>query len=156
LSVSGDQVNNTSTTPLHGTTMANDILTTLSATSGGKTSAQIISVDVFGNNSETTTYDVAAGITLAVNKGANILNISLGSTGDSPILQQVIQQAGAAGIVMYAAAGNQPTGQPLYPAGYSGVIAVTAIQPNGQLAPYANVFPGVQMAAPGTSLMNYA
>ena len=66
-----------------------------------------------------------------------MLNLSLGGSSDSAIMDSVIQQAIAAGIPVYAAAGNQPVSTPTYPAADPGVIAVTATQ-GGQLAPYAN------------------
>jgi len=91
---------------------------------------------------------VALGIQAAVDNGANVLNLSLGGTGNSSVLDSVIQQAIAAGIPIFAAAGNQPVGTPTYPAANSGVMAVTATQ-GGQIAPYANFGSFVELAFPG-------
>ena len=148
-------VDNTSaagTDPTHGTAMAETILRALASASGGGTSAQILPVNVYGSGETTTSFDVALGIQLAVDNGANVLNLSLAGAGDSSVLAGIIQQAIAAGIPVFAAAGNQPVGTPMFPAADSGVIAVTATQGN-QLAPYANYGNFVDIALPGASVI---
>jgi hypothetical protein len=115
----------TGTDPTHGTAMAEAILRAIAQASGGSTSAQILPVNVYSSGESTTSWDVALGIQAAVDNGANVLNLSLGGSGDSSVLDSVIQQAIAAGIPIFAAAGNQPVGTPTYPAADSGVMAVT-------------------------------
>jgi len=139
-------------TPTHATGMAQTIWTAMASSSGGHTSAQILPVDVYGSSPTTTSWNVALGIQAAVDKGANILNLSLGSSGDSAVLDSVIQQAEAAGVLIFAAAGNQPVNTPTYPAALPGVNAVTAVQ-SGQLASYANYGDFIDMALPGTSVI---
>jgi hypothetical protein len=144
------------TTPTHGTFMVNNIYDALAATSSnGSSPVKILSVDVYGNSPTTTTFDVANGIVQAVNNGANILNMSLGSTGDSQLLQNVINQASQQGVTMFAAAGNTPVTTPTYPAAYSGVVAVTASGPNGGIASYANRGSFVQVIAPGDNVVPF-
>ena len=109
-------------------------------------------MNVYGSGETTTSWNVALGIQAAVDNGANMLNLSLGGTGDSSVLDSVIQQAIAAGIPVFAAAGNQPVTTPTYPAADTGVIAVTATQ-GGQLAPYANFGSFVSLALPGASMI---
>lgn len=140
--------------PSHGTTMLWNMLTSLAASTEGNTSVQFVCVDVFGADGQLTTYDVVTGTIMAVNNGANVINWSLGSPGESTILANLVKDLSARGIAMIAASGNEPTGEPFYPAGYDGVMAVTATQ-NGQLAPYANVWSGVNVAAPGSSLIKF-
>jgi Subtilase family len=147
LSVTGDTYA-TGADPTHGTAMAEAILRAIAQASGGSTSAQILPVNVYSSGETTTSWDVALGIQAAVDNGANVLNLSLGGTGDSSVLDSVIQQAVAAGIPIFAAAGNQPVGTPTYPAADSGVMAVTATQ-GGQIAPYANYGNFVSLAFPG-------
>ena len=88
----------------------------------------------------------------AVDNGATVLNLSLGGSTDSPVLDDIIQQALARGIMVFAAAGNQPGTMPTYPAAIPGVNAVTALGP-GQLASYADYGSFVDMALPGTSVV---
>jgi len=139
----------------HGQAMAETILQGIKPPSGGSTSVQILPIDVYGNNPTTTTYDVIAGVYRAVNSGANIINLSLGSPGDSPTLHTLIQNASRQGVVFFGAAGNQPVTSPTYPAAYSEVIAVTAGDRPGQLAPYANRGSFVDIMAPGTSVVPF-
>ena len=142
-------------TPTHATSMAETLLRTLQMSSGGSTSAKILPVDVYGSRTTTSTFDVANGIARAVNGGANIINLSLGSAGDSSFLQLVIRKASAQGVVFFAAAGNEPVTTPVYPAAYPEVTAVTAGDRQGQIASYANRGDFVDVVAPGSSIVNY-
>jgi hypothetical protein len=139
----------------HGTAMLETIFQSLQANSQGSTSVKILPVDVYGPNETTSTFDVALGITEAINAGANPINLSLGGTGDSTILHQVIQSGYNQGIVFYAAAGNQPVATPVYPAAYPEVQAVTASGSPGQVADYANRGSFVDIMLPGTSIVPY-
>jgi len=140
--------------PTHGTSMAETILRSLASETKGSSSVQILPVDVYGPNASTSTFDVANGIAAAVNGGANPINLSLGSAGDSPFLDSVIQDATSKNIVFIAAAGNTPVTTPFYPAAYPEVMAVTAID-QGQLASYANRGSFVSLGAPGTSIVYF-
>jgi hypothetical protein len=139
--------------PTHGTAMIQTILRAISQSSGGSSSARILPVDVYGSGESTTSWNVALGIQAAVNHGATILNMSLGGSSDSSVLDSVIQQALADGIVIFAAAGNTPVNTPTYPAAIPGVNDVTALGAPGQLAPYADFSPQVDMALPGASIV---
>ena len=141
-------------TPTHGTAMAETILTSLQDLTKGSTSVQILPVDVYGPNSSTSTFDVANGIVQAVNGGAQIINLSLGSADDAPYLHQVVQEATSQGILLIGAAGNQPVTTPFFPAAYPEVDAVTAID-QGQLASYANRGSWISFGAPGNSLVPF-
>jgi len=150
VSVAGDAGVNSSD-PTHATSMAETILRAMAA-QGGATSAQILPVDVYGSDTMASTWNVALGIQQAVNAGANPINLSLGSSSDSAILNQVIQDAQAQGIVFFAAAGNQPVSTPTYPAALAGVYAVGATQGN-QLASYSNYGSFIAIALPGASVV---
>ena len=151
LSVAGDAAANSSDVT-HGTAMAYTILEAIGAAEHGGSSVQIQPVDVYGPNPMTTSWDVALGVQAAVNNGATVVNMSLGSSGDSSILDDVIQSAEKDGIVFFAAAGNQPVSTPTYPAAAPGVFAVTAVQ-NGQIAPYADFGNFVSLGLPGNSVV---
>jgi hypothetical protein len=131
--------------------MAETILRAIAA-QGGSTSAQILPVDVYGPDTMASTWNIALGIQQAVNAGANPINLSLGSSSDSPILNQVIQEAQARGIVFFAAAGTQPVTTPTYPAALDGVWAVGATQ-GDRLAPYSNYGTFIALALPGASVI---
>jgi serine protease len=106
-----------------------------------------------------TDYDIEQAIRFAAGlpndsgtlpaRRADVLNLSLGGPGFSAASQAVYDQARAAGVVLVAAAGNQATSTPFYPAAYPGVIAVGAVDINKQRAPYSNFGPWIDIAAPG-------
>ncbi len=158
VSVAGPDPNvNGDVTPTHGTAMAELLLQQLgvSSASSGASSVRVLPVDIYGGSETTTSFDVAAGIAAAVNNGANVINLSLGGDGDSSILHAEIQQAHAQGVEFFAAAGNAPVTTPTYPAAYSEVVSVTAVQADGAPASYANRGSFVQVGAPGTGLVAY-
>jgi hypothetical protein len=140
----------------HGTAMADTILRGVQANTGGKTSVKILPVDVYGCNETTSTFDVANGVYQAIqNNGVNVVNLSLGGQGDSPLLHNLIQQGVKQGVVFFAAAGNQPVTTPTYPAAYPEVQAVTAGNGPGQVADYANRGSFVDLMLPGTSIVPF-
>jgi hypothetical protein len=141
--------------PTHGPSMFQDILRGVASTTGGSSSVQIWSVDVYGPNATSTTFNVAAGIVDAINNGhADMINYSGGGPGDSPILHDVIRQAAQNGIPVFAAAGNDASAQPFYPAAYPEVISVTAGN-NGQLASYANFGSYIKLILPGSAVVYF-
>lgn len=154
INVTGDTTDLSSSDPTHGTAMAAAILQAISQ-QGSSSSVQILPVNVYGNSETATTWNVALGVQAAVDGGATVLNMSLAGTTDSSVLDDIIQQAIAKGVVVFAAAGNQPVATPNYPAAIPGVNAVTALGAPGQLASYANYGSFVEMALPGTSWVNY-
>ena len=135
ISVVGD-VATSSTDITHGTAMAQPVLRGVSQqnTSGspGGSKVRVLSVVVYDSSETTTSWNVALGVQAAVDNGATVLNLSLGGTADSAILDNVIQQALAQGIPVFAAAGNQPVNTPTYPAAIPGVNAVTALGSPGR------------------------
>jgi len=136
----------------HGTAMAETILRSLGLAEQGSSSVQILPVDVYGASPNATTWNVADGIVQAVNGGANVINLSLGGSGESSVLADVIQSAEKDGIVFFAAAGNEPVSTATYPAAYPGVVAVTAAE-HGQIAPYADFGSFVDLAAPDSTVV---
>ena len=155
ISVAGDGTTTAADGPSHGTAMAETILKSLAElrSSSGSTSVRILPVDVYGGSESTSTFDVAKGIYEAINRGATIINLSLGSDGNAQYLQDVIASGHSQGVIFLAAAGNEPVTTPTYPAAYPGVIAVTAETTSGQIADYANRGSFVQAGAPGQSIV---
>jgi hypothetical protein len=141
----------------HGTSMMETILrgVALAQDGSGSTPVKILPVDIYGNNSFTTTYSVAAGIYKAVSAGATVINLSLGSPGTAGYLQTIIQNSKAQGVVFFAAAGNEPVTTPYYPAAYQEVTAVTAGDKRGNLASYANRGEFVDVVGPGTTIVYF-
>jgi hypothetical protein len=83
------------------------------------------------------------------------VNLSLGGEGDSSYLHDTIRSAHDQGVLFIGAAGNEPVTTATYPAAYPEVIAVTASDASGALAPYANRGDFIDVIAPGGSLITF-
>jgi hypothetical protein len=122
---------------------------------GNTTPVKILPVDVYGNSGQATTYEVAEGVLQALKSGARIINLSLGTEGDTPYLHQIIQAGVEAGATFVASAGNKPTTTPMYPAGYPEVNSITAGDSPNSIAPYANISPSNDAMAPGAARIQF-
>jgi subtilisin family serine protease len=81
------------------------------------------------------------------------VNMSFSGPRD-PLVENAIARMHAKGVVFVAAAGNQgPTAPPSYPAAYPDVIAVTAVNRNGENYRHANRGDYVDVAAPGVEIL---
>jgi hypothetical protein len=141
----------------HATAMAETILRALESLpqDGTGTPVRILPIDIYGAAGTTTTFDVARGLLAAVEAGPAFINLSLGTDTDSPFLYRLIQDISRQGTGIIAAAGNEPVATPVYPAAYPEVLAVTAADRRGQIAPYANFGAFVEVIAPGTAIIEF-
>ncbi len=106
-----------------------------------------------------TSYDViqcvrfAAGLSNDSNtvppQRADIINLSLGSSFSSQSEQDTFNEARAAGVIVVAAAGNEASSSPSFPAAYGGVVSVAATTITKAHASYSNFGPTIDVAAPG-------
>lgn len=116
---------------------------------GMNPAAKILPIDVFDGGMGASDVSIAEGILYAVEKGAKVINMSLGGPGTSPVLEDAIATAIKKGVVVVAAAGNESSDAVSYPAGYEGVISVGSINNKKQLSYYSNYGPSVDIVAPG-------
>lgn len=136
----------------HGTHVAGTIAQTTDnglGVAGVAYRAQILPVKVLAGAGGGTSEQVAAGIDWAVDHGAQIINLSLGSGQYSEVVHLAAVKARAQGVLIVAAAGNDGRQNVSWPGALEEVIGVAAIGPDGGVAPYSNRGPGVDIAAPG-------
>jgi len=116
--------------------------------------AHIMPVKVLDFSGRGTYFNVAAGILWATDHGAQVINLSLGgpTPSDSKTLKGAVDYAVGKGVTLVASAGNAYGGAVLYPAAYSGVIAVAAVDPNLVNAAFSACGPQVDLAAPGVKI----
>ncbi len=114
--------------------------------------ASLLSVRVLDSAGVGDVFTVSSGLNEAVQRGAKVVSLSLGTTQSSDILATAVQQALSAGVLIVAAAGNDGVGQVAYPAAYSGVVAVSAVDANGIRATFSNYGPEVLISAPGVGI----
>ena len=112
--------------------------------------SQIMAVRVLDANGSGYSSDVASGILWAADHGADVINMSLGSSVGSQAEQEAVAYAAELGIVVVAATGNEYQADGVsYPAAYPEVIAVGASNGIDQVVPYSNRGPEVDLVAPG-------
>jgi len=117
---------------------------------------QLIIVKVLDDSGAGTTSDATAGITWAADQGAKVINMSLGTTDPQTesLYAQAINYALSKGAIVVAAAGNDGTNEPNYPAAVPGVVSVAATTNTDQKASYSNYGSSVQIAAPGDNILS--
>lgn len=93
--------------------------------------------------------DVADGIVHAVDAGADVISMSLGSYFSSNLIKDACQYAWDKGCILVAAAGNDNIQWRHYPAAYDTVIAVSATDKYDRKASYSNYGNWIELAAPG-------
>jgi len=130
------------------------------AGSGWRT--RIMPVRALGKGGIGANYDIAQAVLYAAglenvsktfpSQKADIINLSLSGTIDSELEQDVYDRVRAQGVIVVAAAGNGGNSQPMYPAAYKGVLAVSGVDINEQKAAYSNSGSYVDLAAPGGDL----
>jgi thermitase len=98
--------------------------------------------------------DLVQGIYWSVNNRAKAINLSLGAEENSRILEHAVDYAWEHGVVVVAAAGNDNTGRPNYPAAYNHVISVAATDQSNKRARFSNYGTTVDVAAPGVAILS--
>lgn len=100
--------------------------------------------------------DIASALTYVADSGDyKVINMSLAGTQGTQTLQEAVDYAWNAGLVIVAAAGNAYSTQLQYPAGYSNAIAVGATDYHDNLASYSTFGKSwVSVLAPGTAIMS--
>jgi thermitase len=121
---------------------------------GGCFDCELLIAKVMGRIGFTTDSRIVKGINWSANHGADVVNLSLGGSGDSSVLRTAVDRAYGRGALVVAAAGNEGTNEPQYPAAYSKVIAVSATTADGRLARYSSRGDWVDLAAPGTDILS--
>lgn len=100
---------------------------------------------------------IITAVDWAIENKMDILNLSLGYSGDPSILEeQAFARAADAGIIAVAASGNDFYGDDGidYPANYSTVLSVGAVDPDRVITAFSQRGPGLKLVAPGTGVLS--
>jgi serine protease len=138
----------------HGTHVAGTIAQTTNngvGVAGLAHCAKLMPVKVLSKGGWGTMADVAEGIRWAADHGAQVINLSLGSSSRSKVVENAVTHAYNKGVVVVAAAGN--SGKSVgFPAAYHGAIAVSATDKNDAIAWFSSRGPEVAIGAPGVGV----
>ncbi|MFH1312888.1 MAG: S8 family serine peptidase [Candidatus Eisenbacteria bacterium] len=112
----------------------------------------LMTLKVLDGNGDGSGAWISQGVFYAVNKGAKVINLSLGSYNPSAVLRQSIDFAYGSGCVIVAAIGNDDSELPFYPAAYDNVIAVGATDFHDNRAWFSNHGLYIDVVAPGADI----
>lgn len=126
--------------------------------------AKLLPLQVIDDNGNGFSDDVAQAIIYAIDQGADVINMSLGTNGDDPQVRSAVDLAFENNVVVVAAAGNcgnstsgpcsgQTAGYVTFPANYNRVVAVGATDSNNTRANFSSYGERVDIVAPGAGTL---
>jgi subtilisin family serine protease len=123
---------------------------------GAAWQGRIMPIKVLDSQGQANDDDIAAGITYAVDRGASVINLSLGGPGASNTLQAAVNYATSRNVVVIAAAGNDGQDSDVrkrtlehFPAACAGVVAVGSTDTSGNHSPFSSYGNWIDVVAPG-------
>jgi predicted GH43/DUF377 family glycosyl hydrolase len=140
----------------HGTRNAgivSAISDNLIGVAGVSWNATVMSINVSSETNDGSIAHGIDGIIYAVENGADVINCSWGGYDIySRYEQDIIKHADSLGVVVIAAAGNDNTDQPFYPASYDNVLSIAGTDTNDNKWSGSNYGPNIDLAAPAESI----
>lgn len=149
-------VDNQTPPDVHGTAIASIIASNDPSALGLAPRAELFAAEVFDQTAEqgqfASTVSLIKALNWLVTQEVSVVNISLAGPPNR-LLETALARVRERGVVAIAAAGNGgPMAQPMYPAAYPQVVAVTATDARGRAFRLANRGEYVDIAAPGVNI----
>jgi subtilisin family serine protease len=135
----------------HGTHVAGIIGAVTGAAKGIAPHCKILSLKVLGHSGMWSNYSVAQAVRHAADAKVDIVCMSLGSPSPSESVHQAIKYASGKGVIVVCAAGNDG-GAVNFPAAFSEVIAVGAVDRAGNVCEFSSRGKEIEVAAPGQDI----
>jgi len=144
------------TPTFHGTAIASMLNANSANYTGIAPSSQLYAASVFENDRSRGAVASTASLVKALDwltrEKVEVINISLAGPPNR-LLEAVLARVSQRGIPVLAAAGNAgPASEPLYPAAYDSVVAITAVEADGSVFRLANRGEYLDLAAPGVNI----
>lgn len=114
----------------------------------------LLPVRVLNGTCSGSVADVAEALVWAVERGARVINLSLGTASPSTLLENATYYAYRHGAALFAASGNSGSSTVVYPARYDWVMAVGAVDSAAQRASFSNYGTELDLMAPGVSILS--
>lgn len=102
-----------------------------------------------------TPENFAKAITWAVDRQADVINMSIAWEEDHPAIRAAVKDAVERGVVLVASGGNKDkdgNSRISYPVGYDGVVGVGAVNEQGVVSPVSESGDWIDICAPGDSV----
>ncbi len=116
--------------------------------------ARILPVTVLNSDGVGDLWTIAKGLGYAIDSRADVINMSLGSTYSSRLIEDMVDDAAAHGALVVAAMGNMAREDPEeYPAALTAAFGVCATGEDDHRAPFSNWNPKADLSAPGTTAL---
>ncbi len=140
----------------HGTAIASIIVANGADFVGIAPNSEVYAAAVFEQDPErgeiASTVSLVRALDWLISSGVDVVNISLAGPPNR-LLEAALQRAAEHNVMILAAAGNGgPVAQPMYPAAYSTVVAVTAVDDAGRVFRLANRGDYLDISAPGVRM----
>ena len=116
--------------------------------------AKILAIKALNDDGFGQAFYLARAIYHAVERDAEVVNLSLSSTADTRIVAEAVAEAVGAGVFVAAAAGNAGHAQPEYPAAGTAAFGVAATNRSNRAATFTNRHPNLDIAAPGVKIVS--
>ena len=136
----------------HGTAVASLIAGNSASAPGIAPAVELVSIRVGDDSGRADSFALAAGILAAVDAGVQIINISMGTTEDNPLIEDAVLYARDQSVLIVAASGNSEQADASYPAAYPSVISVGAVDARGEHMDFSNYGTYLSVTAPGYAL----
>jgi subtilisin family serine protease len=118
--------------------------------------AKILPLKAFTSNGQGYLSNIVAALYYAVQNNADVVNMSFDVSTSSAALSQAISYANQQGVILVAAAGNESTSAPVYPAALNssvmGIASTSNYDVRSTFSNYGNT--DVWIAAPGEYVMS--
>lgn len=114
--------------------------------------AKILPIQALDDDGYGDTVSVGQSILYAVDQGVDVISISLGTPYHDTFVQEAIEIATKAGIIVVAASGNDGCDCMSYPARYPEVVAVGALNSSGLPADFSSWGNELDILAPGSGI----
>ena len=133
----------------HGTAVASLIAGTDVTAPGVAPAAELISIRISDDDGKADSFAMAAGILAAVDEGVDLINISMGTPVDNPLIAEAVAYANDHDVLIIASSGNSEGADATYPAAYPSVISVGAVDARGEHLEFSNYGKYLSLTAPG-------
>jgi subtilisin family serine protease len=142
----------------HGTAIASIIAANSNDYLGLAPNAELFAAGVFEDDARqgeiASTLSLIKALDWLISADVDVVNISLAGPPNR-LLESALRRVADHGVLIVAAAGNGgPGAEPMYPAAYPEVVAITAVDAQGRVFRLANRGEYLDLAAPGVDLLH--